>query len=424
MLGLFRKNKALADMTLYTESLGIDEGFAPKNIYLEASEVCVSENADVRVGDTLGYREDKSAVFSGISGKVAEITPCDKSFVLKIENDFLSRAGKEMIPFGKRSTLKASEISADDLVSEINRAGISSRMRSITPESRTLSERILQANGKAKQIILSCADCEPCDSANSVCVSAHGSDIINGMKIIMSALKIGEGVIVLPTDSAELAKELEGYIKDTDNVKILLADLKYPCDNEHLVIHALTSIEISAYKNAERVACAVFDGREALGIARAFIYGEKETGEIVTVSGDISDPINARIPYGTKFSEIISYCGKDFDDETVCTAGGLLRGRAVSEDETFDRSMSPIVVLSSENIPEFSGKRCVKCGECASVCPMMLLPSYLWRAKSLSSARAFDIDACIECGACQYSCPEMIPILDNIRKIKSKEGAK
>lgn len=425
MLGLFRKNKAIYDFTRYTESLGIDSGFAPKNVYLKVAEHMCAVGDSVGIGDTLGYRSDKSSVCTGISGKVAEITPLEGDiFEIRIENDFLSTKGSEIVPFGKRSALKVTEITVNDIVSEMERAGVSTRLKSISGKARKLSERILEANGKAKQIVVNCASCEPYDSATSLIVSEYACDIISGMKILMSALKIGEGAIVLDAEGKKLAHEFEAYIKDTDNIKILLADLKYPCDNEHIIIHALTSIEISAYKNAERVACVVFDVREALSIARSFIYGEKEAGDLVTVSGDVSEAINAYIPYGTKFSEIISYCGKDMSEETITVQDGLLRGREMSDDDTFEGSLSPIIVLQKDSVPFFDGVRCIKCGSCVDVCPMMLLPAYLWRAKNLASARRFDVDACIECGACQYSCPQRIPILDNIKKFKTKEGTK
>ena len=425
MLGFFRKSKEIREMTDYTESLDIDTGFAPQNVYLRVSECSRSVGDRVCVGDTLGLGADKSSVSSGISGKIAEITPLENGvFEIRVENDFLSAKGSEIIPFGKRSSLKVTEITAEDVVSEISRAGISTRLRSISGSKRSLSERIIQAYGKAKQIVVSCASSEPCDGATPLIVSEYASDIINGMKILMSALKIGEGVIVLDVGDERLAHFFEEHIKDTDNIKILLAHLKYPADNEHLIIHALTSIEISAYKNAERVACAVFDGREALSVARAFICGEKETGDTVTVSGDVSEPINAYIPYGTKFSEIISYCGKGVGENTLTVAGGLLRGKIVSDEDIFCGQVSTVNVLNEESIPVFDGERCIKCGECVSVCPMMLYPAYLWQAKNLSAAKRFDVSACIECGACQYVCPERIPILDNIKKFKSTEGEK
>lgn len=422
MLKLFRKDKYLCDMTRLLSSLGRDAGFAPKNIYLTLAEPSCAEGDVVSVGDTVGLLADKSEVFSGVSGMVTEIVKlAGGSFEIKIENDFSEKVSEKCLPFGKRNNIKVTDLTPDMLIREIEAAGISARLKSVSGEPRSLSERIRAAFGKARQMVVICASCDPLDCAAEINAAEFAGDMISGMKILMSALKIGEGVVVLNSESAEQAQAISGHIKDADNIKALLVDLSYPCDNEHLVMYALTGVEISASRNAERVACVVFDEKEVLSIARAFLYGEKETSELVSLSGDLNDCANISIPYGTRFSEIISYCGSEGDGEKKIIVGGLLRGREVSADDTFEKGMSPISVLDEENIPAFDGERCIGCGRCAKFCPMMLMPMYLWRAKNKKTARLFDIDACIECGACQYVCPADIPILGNIKKLKGTD---
>jgi len=422
MLSLFKKDKSLCMANAYCKELGIDLSFVPQVIRLSIAETSASIGDTVKIGDKIGKLRGKD-VCSGISGRITEISPLDNGVQsVTVENDFLSQKSEDTVPFGIRSGKKITEITADDLLSEIERAGVSTRLGSISGEHRTLSERISAANGVAKQIVINCAPCDAYDAAFDLAVSEYASDIISGMKIIMASLGIGEGVLVLDTDGYERAEALSEFIKDTDNIRVLLADLKYPCNNEHLIIHALTSIEISAHKNAERVACAVFDAREVLSIARSFLYGEKETGALVTVSLEFCDPVNAHIPYGTELSEVMSYCNRDSSVNYVNIVGGLLCGKTVSDTDTFDVTMSPIVALQDEALPVFDGERCKRCSACVQACPMMLLPNYLWEAGNLRQAKRFDLDACILCGACQYVCPAALPITDKIRSFKAKGG--
>ena len=101
-----------------------------------------------------------------------------------------------------------------------------------------------------------------------------------------------------------------------------------------------------------------------------------------------------------------------------------MRGREASRDDVFECGMSPIVALRAKSVPKFEGIRCIRCGECSSACPMLLMPMYLSLASTgglKNIGKLFDISACVECGVCQYVCPAGIPLLENIKKAKSIE---
>jgi electron transport complex protein RnfC len=78
---------------------------------------------------------------------------------------------------------------------------------------------------------------------------------------------------------------------------------------------------------------------------------------------------------------------------------------------------SPFSSTSSKEV------ECIRCGQCADVCPAQLLPQELqWSAKAkdqaqLSKLNLFD---CIECGACAYVCPSQIPLVHYYRVAKAE----
>ena len=66
---------------------------------------------------------------------------------------------------------------------------------------------------------------------------------------------------------------------------------------------------------------------------------------------------------------------------------------------------------------------CIRCGECAQVCPASLLPQQLYwysKAKNYSEVQRFDLADCIECGACDYVCPSHIPLVQYFRHAKGE----
>jgi electron transport complex protein RnfC len=69
---------------------------------------------------------------------------------------------------------------------------------------------------------------------------------------------------------------------------------------------------------------------------------------------------------------------------------------------------------------------CIRCGDCATVCPVQLHPQHLLlqlRAGHLLEAERDGALACIECGRCDVVCPSRIPLLQRYREAKQAIGA-
>jgi electron transport complex protein RnfC len=65
---------------------------------------------------------------------------------------------------------------------------------------------------------------------------------------------------------------------------------------------------------------------------------------------------------------------------------------------------------------------CIRCGRCAEVCPVQLLPQQLYwhaRAKAFDRAQGYNLFDCIECGCCAQVCPSHIPLVQYYRFAKN-----
>ena len=66
---------------------------------------------------------------------------------------------------------------------------------------------------------------------------------------------------------------------------------------------------------------------------------------------------------------------------------------------------------------------CIRCGDCAAVCPVQLLPQQLfWYAcaDNEQKLRDFGLTDCIECGCCDLVCPSHIPLTADFRSAKAR----
>jgi Na+-translocating ferredoxin:NAD+ oxidoreductase RNF subunit RnfB len=88
--------------------------------------------------------------------------------------------------------------------------------------------------------------------------------------------------------------------------------------------------------------------------------------------------------------------------------------------------LTPVASRFESNL-EQTALPCIRCGECAAVCPMQLLPQQLyWHSQSenLAQLHAYNLSACIECGRCDVVCPSHIPLVHYFREAKGKIAVK
>src|SRR4030095_11978011 len=108
-------------------------------------------------------------------------------------------------------------------------------------------------------------------------------------------------------------------------------------------------------------------------------------------------------------------------------AGVSRRGRAVPSDEIgLSKAMNCVLVATARDLqPRLDAVEvaCIRCGDCATVCPPRLLPQQLHRAAladdeaGLAAHGLFD---CIDCGCCDYVCPSQIPLAHRFRLARER----
>jgi electron transport complex protein RnfC len=100
-----------------------------------------------------------------------------------------------------------------------------------------------------------------------------------------------------------------------------------------------------------------------------------------------------------------------------------MTGRSISNDSVPLVKATNSVLVLSKTPPISEEMPCIRCGECAAVCPIQLQPQQLfWHACADNEAklRSFGLTDCIECGCCDLVCPSHIPLTFDFRMAKAR----
>lgn len=384
----------------------------------------------VKAGDIIDYGQciaDITAglgcpIHSGVSGRVVAIEDKYNASGIQIkhiviENDFADRRSPEIVPFSKRLV----DTSLEEIVEVVRRAGISGMGGATFPTYAKISS----AAGKAKTLIINCAECEPFITANHRLLLEHPERVINGLKILLKALRLRRGIIAVEDNKLDAINKLEELLGDSELIKVVIMKTRYPQGDERQLIYAVTGTEIPQGMLPADVGCVVFNAETCASIFTAFVSGMPLIERIVTVDGDcIEDPQNVLVTIGTSYRDLINFCGGLKDRPYEIIAGGPMMGAAIWDiDAPVTKGTTALLVFSSQYGNIYNrASACIRCGRCTSGCPMHLMPSYLAAFSKIGNyekCEAFDVMSCVECGSCSYSCPGNVPIIQYIRTAKA-----
>ena len=131
---------------------------------------------------------------------------------------------------------------------------------------------------------------------------------------------------------------------------------------------------------------------------------------------------------GTTYNDIIKQGIGELPETTgKVISGGPMMGKAVCNlDGPTTKGASSVLVMDESEAVRAPETNCIRCGKCASACPMGLEPymfSLLVKNERYDEAKTHNILDCIECGCCFFSCPAHKPLTDEIRLGKNKVRA-
>ncbi len=378
----------------------------------------------VKMGQTIGdFKEGLSCpVHASISGVVKEIqmrpsyTGYGKTAHIIIENDFSDELCDDIKPYGG----DISKLTSDEITDIVRKAGISGMGGASFPTYA----KIKSAIGKAKEVIINCAECEPYITENHRIMLESPKELIEGAKILMQACGVQKATLAVEDNKKDAARALAAVCPEGCGIYVKLLKTKYPQGDERQLMYVLNGVQMPAGKLPADVGCVIFNAETTLSVYQAVKFGMPLIRTVVTVDGDaVNTPCNLRIPLGVSFGDVLDHCGGVKENINKIIHGGPMMGQAQWDYNAVVMKNTSAILALSEQTPKIKEPACIHCGKCISVCPMHLMPNYLAtfsKAEDSENAEQFNILSCVECGSCTYTCPGGVPIVQYIRTQKGK----
>lgn len=286
-------------------------------------------------------------------------------------------------------------------------------------------------NKRCEYLILNGAECEPYLTADCRLMMERADRIRIGVEIMRKVLGGPAVRIAVEANKPEAIAALEKAFADIEgNVEIVVLPVLYPQGSEKHQIYATVGRVVPEPPALPiDVGCVVENVGTVAAIADAVEKGKILLSRVTTISGDaVAEPKNVEAPLGTKYADLVAFCGGAKEPPAKVLSGGTMMGFAVSTLAIgTTKTTSGLLLLSKQRVVQYTSQACINCGRCVRACPMNLNPAEISKAVEANDIKAAEdahVITCIECGACSFECPAHRAITQHCRRAKASIRAR
>jgi electron transport complex protein RnfC len=282
--------------------------------------------------------------------------------------------------------------------------------------------------GGIKTLILNGVECEPRINCDDALMRYRAGEILLGAQIMLRILGADDCIVAVKSDTLTAIEQLRAALQELGDSRFRLALVPpvYPAGGEAQLVQLLTGREIPAGGLPKDIGMLCQNVGTAAAIARFLTRGEPLISRIVTVTGSgITSPVNIEARIGTPLNKLIEFAGGYTSTATQLIMGGPMMGAGLSSDDLpVTKACNCIYVQALPATPPPLEMPCIRCTDCATVCPVALTPQLLLQAKrtdDFTKLEQLGLSDCIECGCCDYVCPSHIPLTSNFIAAKQTQ---
>ncbi|MDA7745989.1 electron transport complex subunit RsxC [Psychromonas sp.] len=385
----------------------------------------------VRVGDPVLKGQPLTKVYGALvvqhatsSGKVKAIEPrtdCHPSGLpvlsIVIETDGLDTA------FPSQGFADYKEELPATLVEVIQQAGIIGLGGAGFPTHLKLKQH------ENRLLIINAIECEPYITSDDRLTQEYALEIIEGTQVLQHILKPKLTIFAIEDNKPEAIEAFTKALQESEqsaNILLRIIPTRYPSGSGRQLIEILTGEQTPIGKHSSDLGICMVNVGTAFAVKEAIIDGQPLISRIVTLTGDaFTKKGNVNVRIGTPIQHLLDTYSLNVSPQQQLIIGGPMMGFTIKDTQTpvskiCNCILAPSIKEAPKPEPEMS---CIRCSECAEVCPAELLPQQLlWYSQSEDHKKLqeYDLSACIECGACAFVCPSHIPLVEYYRVSKAQ----
>ncbi|MEP9317678.1 electron transport complex subunit RsxC [Pseudomonas sp. LABIM340] len=311
-------------------------------------------------------------------------------------------------------------LSGLELLQRIRQAGITGLGGAGFPTAAKLASR---AQDDLHTLIINGAECEPYISADDLLMRERATELVEGIEVLMHILQPQQVLLGIEDDKPEAIAAVQTAIGERP-IRLQPVPTRYPSGGERQLIQLLTGREVPSGGLPADIGMLCVNVGTAVVVADAVLRGRPLVSRITTLSGAaLARPCNVEALLGTPVGDLLAFAGLDHAKLDRLLLGGPLMGDSLlSLDVPLIKTANCLLAATREELPApAQALPCIRCGDCAQVCPASLLPQQLYFfAEDHQQLMAHNLFDCIECGACAYVCPSSIPLVQYYRAAKGE----
>jgi electron transport complex protein RnfC len=277
-------------------------------------------------------------------------------------------------------------------------------------------------------LIINGAECEPYITCDDRLMRERPDQIVAGIAVLMHLIGARECLVGIEDNKPEAIAALREALAGAGlaRARVVVVPSKYPSGGEKQLIYLLTGREVPSQGIPAEIGIVCQNVATTAAIAAAVLEGRPLISRIVTVTGrGVVTPQNFEVPLGTPAAHLIAQAGGYLPSAARLILGGPMMGFAVHDDGVpVTKAANCFLVEDAADLEgEIQPRACIRCGACAEVCPVSLLPQQIYwhaRSKDLDKSQDYHLFDCIECGCCAYVCPSRIPLVQYYRYAKTE----
>jgi electron transport complex protein RnfC len=311
----------------------------------------------------------------------------------------------------------------ESLLQKILQGGIVGLGGAVFPTAQKLMQATTQA---LEWLLLNGVECEPYISCDDMLMREQASEVLRGAQILMYSLGLQKCYVAVESDKPEALHAMADALTalNDDRIALKMVPTIYPSGGEDQLVQLITNKEVPSGGLPTDVGCLVQNVGTAAAVYRWICRGEPLISRVTTVTGDgVVSPMNVLARLGTAVSEIVAFAGGYTDRAKQLIIGGQMMGKSVTTDRVPVVKATNCILVTSQLAPPLDERPCIRCGECAVVCPVVLQPQELYWfacADDEVKLREHGLIDCIECGCCDLVCPSHIALMASFRQAKAR----